>query len=251
MKVLGIDIGGSGVKGAVVDVKRGELVTERHRIPTPKPATPAAVAETVRSLARHFDWSGPIGCTLPARVQGGVAKTAANIDPSWINTPVRALFQEVTKCPVAVLNDADAAGVASMEFGAGRGRKDLVIMVTVGTGIGSAMFYKGRLIRGTELGHLRLHGDSAEKYASNVVRKREGLSWTQWAGRFQEYLNHVEFLFAPDLIIVGGGVSRPAKTREYWHLLDTQADLVPAVLENEAGIIGAAVIARKKARKRK
>lgn len=251
MKVLGIDIGGTGVKGAVVDVKRGELVTERHRIPTPKPATPAAVAETVRTLARHFDWSGPIGCTLPARVQGGIAKTAANIDASWINTPVRSLFQEVTKCPVAVLNDADAAGVASMEFGAGRGRRDLVIMVTVGTGIGSAMFYKGRLIRGTELGHLRLHGDSAEKYASNLARKREDLSWAQWAGRFQEYLNHVEFLFAPDLIIVGGGISRPTKTREYWQLLNTQADLVPAVLENEAGIIGAAVIARKKARKRK
>ncbi|NNE70626.1 MAG: ROK family protein [Rhodothermales bacterium] len=251
MKVLGIDIGGTGIKGAVVDVKRGELVTERHRIPTPKPATPSAVAKTVGKLARHFDWDGPIGCTLPARIQKGVAKTAANIDPTWIDTPVRALFQEVTKCPVAVLNDADAAGVASMEFGAGRGRKDLVIMITVGTGIGSAMFYRGRLIRGSELGHLQLHGDSAEKYASDAVRKSLDLTWAEWAGRFQEYLSHVEFLFAPDLIILGGGISRPAKTARYWSLLSTQAELVPAILENEAGIIGAAVTARKKARKRK
>lgn len=251
MKVLGIDIGGSGVKGAIVDVKKGEMLTDRFRIPTPQPATPSAVADTVRAIARNFDWNGPIGCTLPARIQRGVAKTAANIDETWINTPVKALFQEATKCPVAVLNDADAAGVASMEFGAGRGRKDLVIMLTVGTGIGSAMFYKGRLIRGSELGHLQLHGDSAEKYAADSIRKKLGLSWTEWASRFQEYLEHVEFLFAPDLLIIGGGVSRPSKTREYWHVLKTQAQLVPAELENEAGIIGAAVVARKKARKRR
>ena len=251
MDVLGIDIGGSGVKGAVVDVKRGVMVSDRYRLPTPKPATPAAVAETVRKVARHFKWDGPIGCTLPARIQRGVAKTAANIDESWIDTPVRSLFQEATKCPVAVLNDADAAGVASMEFGAGRGRKDLVIMLTVGTGIGSAMFNRGRLIPGSELGHLKLHGESAERYAADSARKRDGLSWADWAGRFQEYLEHVEFLFAPDLIIVGGGVSRPSKVKSYWHLLSAQAELVPAELENEAGIIGAAVVARKKARKRK
>ena len=251
MKVLGIDIGGSGIKGAVVDVKDGSLRTKRHRVPTPRPATPDAVARTVRKVARKFEWSGPIGVTLPARIQHGVAKTAANIHESWIDTPVRALFQDATGCPVAVLNDADAAGVAAMEFGAGRGRKDLVIMLTVGTGIGSAMFHRGRLVPGTEFGHLPLHGDAAELYAADSARKREELSWEVWAGRFQEYLDLVEFLLAPDLIIVGGGVSRPAKLKEYWHLLRTQAELVPAELENEAGMIGAAVVARKKARKRK
>ncbi|MBO6575866.1 MAG: ROK family protein [Rhodothermales bacterium] len=251
MKVLGIDVGGSGVKGAIVDVKDGTLQTERHRIPTPKPATPEAVAATVRKVARHFKWKGPIGCTLPARIQKGVAKTAANIHESWINTPVKSLLQEATQCPVAVLNDADAAGVASMEFGAGRGRKDLVIMLTVGTGIGSAMFHRGRLIPGSELGHLPLHGDSAEVYAADSARKRDALSWADWAARFQEYLDLVEFLLAPDLIILGGGVSRPGKVKEFRHLLNTRAEFVPAVLENEAGMIGAAVIARKKARKRK
>lgn len=249
MKALGIDVGGSGVKGAVVDIKAGRMLTDRHRLDTPQPATPDAVAATVREIAEHFDWSGAIGCTLPARIRHGVARTAANIDSSWIDTPVRALFQEATRCPVKVLNDADAAGVAAMNFGAGRGRRDLVLMLTIGTGIGSAVFYDGALIPGSELGHLPLHGGSAEAYAADSVRKREDLSWEVWAARFQEYLELVEFLLAPDMIIVGGGISRPAKVKEYFHLLRTQAELVPAELENEAGIIGAAVSARKLAAK--
>ncbi|MFT5143479.1 MAG: polyphosphate glucokinase [Rhodothermales bacterium] len=250
MKVLGIDVGGSGVKGAIVDVSEGLMLTERHRIPTPQPATPEAVAKTVRKVARFFDWKGPIGCTLPARIQHGVAKTAANIDETWIDTPVRSLFQEVTKCPVAVLNDADAAGVAEMEFGAGRGRKDLVILLTVGTGIGSAISHRARLIPGSELGHLPLHGAAAEEYASDLARQRDGLSWEEWAARFQEYLDLVEFLLAPDMIILGGGVSRPHKVVEFRHIIKTSAEFVPAELENEAGIIGAAVAARKLARKK-
>lgn len=240
MEVLGIDIGGTGIKGAVVDITTGELVTERHRIPTPQPATPAAVADVVAEIVRHFQWKGPLGCTLPARVEHGLVRTATNIHEDWVHTHVDELLARATGLNVHTLNDADAAGVASMAFGAGKGRNGLVFFVTVGTGIGSALFIDQHLVPNTELGHLTLHGMAAENYASNRVREEENLSWEAWAGRFQEYLERVEFLFAPDIIIIGGGISRPQKAAEYMPFLHTNAELLTAALENEAGIIGAA-----------
>lgn len=240
MHVLGIDIGGSGIKGAPVDITTGSLAGERYRIKTPQPATPQKVANAVGRIAKHFEWDGPIGCTLPARVQHGVAHTATNIHKTWIQTAVDELFSSQTGLPVHVLNDADAAGVAAMAYGAGRDRDDLVLMLTVGTGIGSALFVNRELVPNTELGHLDLNGRNAELYCSDRARKRDRLSWKQWAKRFQTYLDTVEFLFAPDLIILGGGISRPSKVAKYMRYLSTRAELVPAVLENEAGIIGAA-----------
>ncbi len=240
MEVLGIDIGGTGIKGAIVDVTTGLLVTDRHRIPTPQPATPAAVADVVAEIVRHFGWTGRLGCTLPARVEHGLVRTATNIHDDWVDTRVDELLGQVTGLDVHTLNDADAAGVASMAFGAGKGRDGFVFFVTVGTGIGTALFMDHHLVPNTELGHLSLHGMPAENYASNRVREEEGLSWEAWAGRFQEYLDRVEFLFAPDIIIIGGGISRPQKAAEYMPYLKTNAELLTAALENEAGIIGAA-----------
>lgn len=244
MVILGIDIGGAGIKGAPVDTLTGALMDSRFRVSTPESATPEAIAEVVASIARHFDWSGPIGCTVPARVEHGLVRTAANIHKSWIDTQVDQLFTRKTGCDVSVINDADAAGVASMTFGAGRNRRGLVFFITVGTGIGSAMFMDGILIPNTELGHLHLRGNAAELFASDRVRKTEELSWEKWAGRFQEYLDLVEFLFSPDAIILGGGISRPRKIEEYSRFLSTNAYLLYATLENEAGIIGAACAAR-------
>ena len=243
MNVLGIDIGGTGIKGAPVNTQNGTLITERLRIPTPEKATPDAVAEVVREIVTHFEWTGHVGCTIPARVEHGLVRTAANIHSDWIDTQVDNLFSSATGCRVSVLNDADAAGIASMRFGAGRGLDGLVFFITVGTGIGSAMFYNQQLIPSTELGHLRLKGMSAEDYASNRTKKEQDLSWKKWAKRFQKYLDRIEFLFAPDAIIIGGGISRPAKVEEYWKYLSTKASLIPAELENEAGIIGAAAAA--------
>ena len=248
MAILGIDIGGSGIKGAPVDVTKGEMLTERFRIPTPGSATPDAVADIVVQLKNYFNWSGPIGCTVPARVERGLVRTAANIHEDWIDTPVETLFSGRTGCPVGVLNDADAAGIASMEFGAGKGRRGLVVFLTVGTGIGSALFMDGVLVPNTELGHLVVNRQVAELYASDRTRKTRDLSWKEWATRFQAYLNRIEFLFAPDSIIIGGGVSRAAKAAEYFAYLKTNADLITESLENEAGIIGAAFSARHLAR---
>ncbi len=243
MEVLGIDIGGTGIKGAPVNTLDGSLTQDRHRIPTPESATPEAVADVVAQIVDHFNWNGHVGCTIPARVEHGLVRTAANIHDEWIDTQVDNLLSQASGCRVTVLNDADAAGLASMRFGAGRSLDGLVFFITVGTGIGSAMFYNQQLVPNTELGHLRLKGGSAEDYASNRIRRQEELSWKQWAKRFQKYLDRVEFLFAPDTIILGGGISRPQKVKEYWHHLKTRAELIPAELENEAGIIGAAAAA--------
>ncbi len=245
VKALGIDVGGSGVKGAPVHLKRGALLADRFRLPTPQPATPEAVAETVAAVARKFAWDGPIGCTVPARVRQGIVETAANIDPSWIGTPAARLFRRHTGQPVAVLNDADAAGLAEVRFGAGRGERGVALLLTFGTGIGSALFLDGRLVPNTEMGHLLLNNRDAEDDAADAARERDGLSWEAWARtRVQPYLAHVEFLFAPDLLIVGGGVSRPDKWALFGPLLETRARLVPAALGNEAGIVGAAYAAR-------
>ena len=241
MIVLGIDVGGSGIKGAPVDSTTGALVEKRHRIPTPQPATPEAVGEVVGSIAAHFSWKGPVGTAFPARIKHGIAQTASNIDDAWIGTNVEQLFGAATGCPFVVLNDADAAGVAEMHFGAGRGRRDLVLVLTFGTGIGTALFINQTLVPNAELGHIILpdHGP-AEPYAADRARKAEDLSWPEWAQRVQTYLNRIEFLLAPDLIILGGGISKPKKTSKYLHLLTPTAELVTAKLENEAGIVGAA-----------
>ena len=239
--VLGIDVGGSGIKGAPVDVDSGFLLGERYRIPTPKPASPELVAAVVGQISKRFDWTGPVGIAFPARIKQGRALTASNIDPAWIGTDAATLFEEATGCSCLVLNDADAAGVAEMQFGAGKGRRDLVVVLTFGTGIGTALFINQTLVPNTELGHIYLpDAGPAEPFATDRARKEEDLSWEEWAKRVQTYLDRVEFLFAPDLMILGGGVSKAKKTERFFHLLRTEAELVPAKLENEAGIIGAA-----------
>lgn len=242
MEILGIDIGGSGIKGALVDAMTGEMTTERHRIPTPEHSTPENVAAVVAELARHFEWRGPIGCTFPAVVRHGIIYTAANVDDSWIGTDAVTLFQESTGCPVRVLNDADAAGVAEMTVGAGKDRQGVVIMLTFGTGIGTAIFVDGHLLPNTEFGHLPIRGKDAEHRASAKVREDEDLSWSKWAERVNEFLERMEFFFSPDLFIIGGGVSK--KHHKFLHLLKAQAEIVPAELRNQAGIIGAAMAAR-------
>ncbi|MCB0183162.1 MAG: ROK family protein [Caldilineaceae bacterium] len=241
MKILGIDIGGSGIKGAIVDVKKGEFVTERHRIETPTPSTPAAVATVVAQLMDYFDYSGPIGCTFPAVVQHGVIHTAANVDQSWIGVNGETLFREATGQPVHVLNDADAAGVAEMHFGAGRDRKGVVIMLTFGTGIGSAIFVDGTLVPNTEFGHMKIRGKDAEHRAAARIRDEKDLSWKQWSKHVDEFLREMEFLFSPDLFIIGGGVSK--KFDKFASHLTVRAELKPAELLNDAGIIGAAMAA--------
>ncbi|MBX3011946.1 MAG: ROK family protein [Caldilineaceae bacterium] len=241
VNILGIDIGGSGIKGAIVDVSSGEILTDRHRIDTPAPSTPAAVGQVVAELAQHFEYQGPIGCTFPAVVQHGVILTAANVDQSWIGTNGEAVFQEATGLPVHVLNDADAAGVAEMRFGAGRGRKGVVIMLTFGTGIGSAIFINGQLLPNTEFGHMKIRGKDAEHRAAARIRTEKDLNWKQWAKRVDEFLREMEFLFSPDLFIIGGGVSK--KFDKFVPHLTVRAELQPAQLLNEAGIVGAAMAA--------
>ncbi|MBK5991894.1 polyphosphate--glucose phosphotransferase [Streptomyces microflavus] len=242
MEIFGVDIGGSGIKGAPVDLDRGDLAQERHKVLTPHPATPDRVADCVAEVVAHFDWQGPIGITFPGVVTDGVTRTAANVDKGWIDTDARALLGERVGQPVTILNDADAAGVAEMTFGAGRGRKGTVIMLTLGTGIGSALFVDGRLVPNTELGHLELHGHDAEKRASTKAKEDEDLSWQHWAHRVQKYLLHVEMLFSPELFIIGGGVSR--KADKFLPLIEkVRAEMVPAELQNNAGIVGAAMAA--------
>ena len=242
MNILGIDIGGSGIKGAPVDLNQGILTAERLIIATPQPATPDAVADTVCRIIRHFNWTGAVGCGLPAVVQNGFARTAANIDSSWIGTDVRTLLSQKTGCPVTVINDADAAGIAEMRFGAGRGREGTILMVTVGTGLGTALFRDGVLVPNTELGHLLLQGTVAEKYASAAVREELDLSYEKWAKRFDLYLHQLQALFWPDLFIIGGGISK--KHEKFFPFLTIAAEFQPAVLRNEAGIVGAALAAR-------
>lgn len=242
MDILGIDIGGSGIKGAPVDLNQGVLAAERLRIATPQPATPDAVADTVGRIIRHFNWTGPVGCGLPSVVQNGVARTAANIDSSWIGTDVRTLLSQRTGCPVTVINDADAAGIAEMRFGAGRGRNGTILMVTVGTGLGTALFRDGTLVPNTELGHLLLNGKVAEKYASAAAREDLGLSYKTWAKRLDLYLHQLQSLFWPDLFILGGGISK--KHEKFFPFLTIETEFLPAVLRNQAGIVGAALAAR-------
>ena len=241
---FGIDIGGSGIKGAPVDLDGGQFAAERLRIPTPSPSTPGAVADVVADIVSSFgDESGTeaIGVTFPAVIQHGVARTAANVDHSWIDTDVDALFTARLGRPVHVVNDADAAGVAEARFGAARGVKGVVIVCTLGTGIGSALLLDGLLVPNTELGHLEIDGHDAESRAADSARERDDLTWERWAHRLQTYFRTLEKLFSPDLIVIGGGVSK--KSSKYLPLIDVRTRLVPAQLLNDAGIIGAAVLA--------
>jgi polyphosphate glucokinase len=240
--VLGIDIGGTGIKAAPVDVSAGKLTAERVKIDTPHPSVPDAVAEVVRQQVAGFSWTGPIGITFPGVVIDSVVKTAANVDKSWIDTDARELFGRVTGQPVTVINDADAAGLAEMKFGAGVGQKGTVLMLTLGTGIGSALFTEGVLVPNTEFGHIEIRGKDAEKRASEAVREEHDLSWGKWAGRVDEYLEHMEQLLSPQLIIIGGGISK--KSEKFLPLLTgLRAKVVPAGMLNDAGIVGAAMAA--------
>jgi polyphosphate glucokinase len=239
---LGIDVGGSGIKGALVDLDAGELVTDRFRIETPQPATPQAVAATVAEVATSTGWDGtPFGCALPAVVTHGVVRTAANIDPAWIGTDGCDLIEGAVGAAVTLLNDADAAGLAEMRFGAGRGHNGLVLMLTFGTGIGSALFVDGTLVPNTELGHLEVDGHDAEDRASAKVQEDEDLSYEEWTRRVNRYLGAVETVLWPDLIVFGGGISK--EHDEFFDLLESRAPIVPAALRNNAGIIGAALAA--------
>jgi polyphosphate glucokinase len=243
MNILGIDVGGSGIKGAPVDISTGELMAERYRIKTPKGAKPQPVAETVAKIAHYFDWKGPIGIGFPAPIKGGVAMMAANISKKWVGVHVDELFSQATGCPCTTLNDADVAGLAEMEYGAGRGQPGTVIVLTLGTGIGSAIFHGGRLLPNAEFGHVEVDGHEAELKASDFARKREDLSWKQYAKRLDRYLEVMEKLFWPNLFIVGGGISK--KHEKYLPLLTIDTPVVPAQMLNEAGIIGAALVARR------
>ncbi len=238
---LGIDIGGTGIKGAPVDLEKGDLAADRFRLLTPKPATPEAVAGIVAEIVKHFEYQGMIGCTFPAVVKHGVIQTAANVDKSWIGTNARSLFEDATGCTFTVTNDADCAGVAEMHYGAGVGRKGVVIIVTLGTGIGTAVFFDGVLIPNSELGHIEVRGKDAEKRAADSVRERKKLDWKQFAKRVDEYLDHLEAALWPDLVIIGGGVSK--KGEKFIPLLTPRCEVVAAKLQNEAGIVGAALTA--------
>ncbi|MDT4987607.1 MAG: polyphosphate glucokinase [Micromonosporaceae bacterium] len=241
MTILGIDVGGSGIKGAPVDLAEGRLTEERYRLETPQPSDVTSVVAAVSQVASHFGDATSVGVTFPGVVVDGFIRTAANVDRSWLDAPAADLFTTAVGLPVTVLNDADAAGIAEMTFGAGRGQRGTTIMLTFGTGIGSALFGDGRLFPNTELGHLELHGEDAELSASDRAREAEDLPWTEWAHRVQKYLRHVENLLQPDLIIIGGGVSK--KADKFLPHIDIRTKIVPATLQNNAGIIGAALVA--------
>jgi polyphosphate glucokinase len=242
MHALGIDIGGTGIKAAPVDVATGQLLLARQKLDTPRPALPDAVANVVKKLTTSFNWSGPVGITFPGVVADDVTRTAANLDKSWVGTDAAALFTTAIGNPARVLNDADAAGIAEMTFGAGVGERGTVVMLTFGTGIGSALFAGGVLVPNTEFGHLEIRGRDAESRASEHAKELHDLSWGKWAGHVEEYLQHMEALLSPDLIIVGGGIS---KESEKWvpRLNGIRARIVPAAMLNDAGIVGAAMAA--------
>ena len=239
MHVLGIDIGGSGIKGAPVDTLTGALLAPRLRIPTPDPSKPQKIAQVILELAQKFDWKGPVGCGFPAAMRQGTALTAANIHKKWLGADAETLFSKTTGLPVRVVNDADAAGLAEMTFGAGRGQNGVVVIVTIGTGLGTAVFTGGKLLPNTELGHIEMNGKDAEQQASDAARKRDKLSWKRWGARFNQYLGRLEYLLWPDLFILGGGVSK--EFEKFIPYLTVGCPVVPAQMLNEAGIVGAAL----------
>ncbi|MFN2304524.1 MAG: polyphosphate--glucose phosphotransferase [Anaerolineales bacterium] len=243
MAVLGIDIGGSGIKGAPVDLETGAFAADRFRIPTPSPGNPGQVIEVIRRIVDHFEWEGKIGAGFPGVVRRGVIGTAANVSKEWVGQNLAELIIDATGCQTIVLNDADAAGLAEMRFGVGRQyEEDYVLFLTIGTGIGSALFVKRQLWPNSELGHLKVRGKDAEHRAGDGVRKEKSLSWKKWGKKLKEVLQIYDFLFSPDAIIIGGGVSK--KFKKYGkYLKNIKADIIPAELQNQAGIIGAAMAA--------
>ncbi|AMY25076.1 MULTISPECIES: polyphosphate--glucose phosphotransferase [Nocardiaceae] len=239
---FGVDVGGSGIKGGIVDLNTGELVGDRYKIETPQPSTPDAVARTVAEIVAHFEWTGPIGVTLPAVVTNGVARSAANIDKSWIDTDARALFADaIGNENITVLNDADAAGVAEDKYGGGKGKDGVVVLLTFGTGIGSAVLHNGVLLPNTEFGHMEIGGKEAEHRAASSVKENKGLSYKEWAKEVSTVLATFEALLWPDLFIAGGGISR--KSEKWIPHLTNRTPVVPATLLNTAGIVGAALAA--------
>lgn len=242
MSFLGIDIGGTGIKGAAVCLETGKLETDRFRLATPRPATPKDVIKTAAEIVRHFDLPGPVGFGFPAVIKNGTVRTAANIDPSWIGVNAAERMAKATGRPVVFVNDADAAGIAEMRYGAGKGRDGVVVIATLGTGIGTSLFVDGALVPSTEFGHLEMKGRVAEKYAAESVRKEKGLSWQEWGERVNEYLCKLHELIRPDLIIVGGGASN--KYEKFSPCFTVDTEVVPARLRNQAGIIGAALAAQ-------
>jgi len=247
MNVLGVDVGASGVKGALVDINTGEFVGERVRIETPQPATPSAMAATFKQLITELDYKGDtVGVGFPAIVKDGVALSAANIDDTWIGTNIETLFAEATGLKIKALNDADAAGVAEMNFGVGKEyQKGVFLFITIGSGLGSALFMDGQLVPNTEFGHFQMHNMVAEKYAANSIRKKEELGWKEWGSRFNEYLHIINRLFTPTVVVLGGGVSR--KFKKFQPFIDVDMKVQPAELLNRAGIVGAACYAHQKA----
>ena len=241
MQILGIDIGGTGIKGAMVDTDSGKMLTERYRLLTPRPATPEAMIDTMAEVAKHFHWQGPVGCGFPGVIKGGVVYTASNVSKKWIGFNLKQALGELTGCEVTALNDADAAGLAEMSFGAGRGQNGVVLIVTLGTGIGTALFVGGRLVPNLELGHIEIEGKDAEKLAAAIVREKAELSWKKWSKQLNNYLITMEQLLWPDLIIIGGGVSK--KHEKFFPSLSAQTKVVPAEMRNQAGIVGAALAA--------
>ncbi|HSU71005.1 MAG TPA: ROK family protein [Micrococcaceae bacterium] len=244
--VIGIDIGGTGIKGGIVNLEKGKLVGDRFRIDTPQPATPAAVAKVVGAIVAELmtredapDKDAPVGVTFPAIIAHGVARSAANVDKSWVGTDVDALLTEELGRDVQVMNDADAAGLAEARYGAGKGVKGTVLVITLGTGIGSAFIFNGKLVPNAELGHLEIDGADAETKASAAARERDNLSWEEYAVRLQRYFSHVEFLFSPELFIIGGGISK--RSEDYLPQLKLQTRIIPAQLQNNAGIVGGAL----------
>src|SRR3954463_8979134 len=238
---LGVDIGGSGIKGGLVDLEKGQLIGERVRIETPQPSLPQPVYDVIGRIVAQFGWPGRIGVTFPGVMKGGVAYTAANVDKSWIGTNLAEGLEQLIPGTVQTLNDADAAGLAEMRYGAGRDQSGVVLMLTFGTGIGSALFTDGVLVSNTEFGHIQVDGEDGEHRASAAVKDREGLSYPEWAARVDRYLDVLETELWPDLIIVGGGVSK--KAHKWVPLLTTRTPVVPAQLLNDAGIVGAALAA--------
>jgi len=239
MQVLGIDVGGSGIKGAPVDIKTGKLLADRIRFKTPKGGEPEPMAEIVKEIAQSFEWKDRIGIGFPAPVKGGIALMAANISDRWVGMNGDELFTNVTGCDCTMINDADAAGLAEMKFGAGRGEMGTIVLLTLGTGIGCAIFHQGRLLPNTEFGHLKMKGKDAEHRASDAARKRDDLSWKKYAKRLDSYLEEMEMLFRPDLFIIGGGISK--ESEKFLPRLTVKTKVIPAQMLNNAGIIGAAL----------
>ncbi len=242
MEILGIDIGGSAIKGAPVDVITGKLQSQRYRIETPQRYKPQVIANYVYEIVKHFNWKGPVGCGFPAAIKDGIVLNASNIHKSWIGKDAKRLFEKSCGCPVNVLNDADAACLAEVKFGAGKDFNGLIFLVTIGTGIGTAIFYNGTLIPNTELGHIEIKGKDAEKFASVSAKKKKNLSMKKWISRFNKFLVRINKLFYPDLIILGGGISK--NLEGYLDCFTVSTKVVTAKLKNEAGIIGAAISAR-------